>query len=85
MNKHIVRIAFLLALPLSAGLFAQTSAGFGAINGVVTDASGSVVPGAKVVVENQDKGIKRELESNGNGAFAASTLVPTAGYRVSVS
>ncbi len=85
MNKHTVRIAFLLALPLTSGLFAQTTAGFGAINGVVTDASGSVVPGAKVVVENLDKGIKRELESNGNGAFAASTLVPAAGYSVTVS
>jgi hypothetical protein len=85
MNKHIVRIAFLLALPLSSGLFAQTTAGFGAISGVVTDASGSVVPGARVLVENPEKGIRRELESNGNGGFSASTLVPAAGYSVTVS
>ena len=85
MNKHIVRIAFLLALPLSSALLAQTTAGFGAINGVVTDATGSVVPGAKVIVENADKGLHRELETNGAGVFAASTLVPASGYRVSIS
>ena len=85
MNKQTVRIAFLLALPLLPGLKAQTTAGFGAISGVVTDATGSVVPGAKVVVDNQSKGIHREMESNGAGSFSAPTLVPADGYSVSVS
>src|SRR5438270_4301977 len=85
MNKYIVRFAFLLALPLSSALMAQTTAGFGAISGVVTDASGSVVPGAKVVVDNANKGIHREMETNGSGAFTASTLVPASGYSVTIT
>ena len=85
MNKHTVRIAFLLALPVSSALLAQTTAGFGAINGVVTDATGSVVPGAKVVIDNPSKGIHREVETSGSGAFTGSTLVPADGYSVTIS
>ncbi|MES1260915.1 MAG: carboxypeptidase regulatory-like domain-containing protein, partial [Acidobacteriota bacterium] len=85
MNKHTVRLAFLLALPLPSVLMAQTTAGFGAINGVVTDATGSVVPGAKVVIDNQARGIHREMETSGSGAFSGSTLVPADGYAVTIS
>jgi hypothetical protein len=72
---------FLLALP---SLLAQGS-GFGAISGVVRDASGSVVPGAKVVIENPSKGIRRDMESNGSGGFSAPALVPSPGYSVNVT
>lgn len=85
MNKHIVRFAFLLALPVSSALMAQTTAGYGAISGVVTDATGSVIPGAKVIVDNQAKGIHREMETTGSGSFSASTLVPASGYSVVIS
>ncbi len=77
-------VTCIIALPFSS-LLAQTTAGFGAINGVVEDASGSVIPGAKVVVENTSKGIHRELATNGAGSFSASTLIPAAGYAVSVT
>ena len=82
LKRAIWPIAFLLsALPC---LFAQGS-GFGAISGVVRDASGSVIPGAKVLVENSSKGIRREMESNAAGAFNAPTLVPAPGYSVTIS
>lgn len=64
---------------------AQNSAGNGGVTGVVQDATGAVVPGAKVVVANADKGIRRELESNGAGLFSAPALVPSAGYSLTVS
>ncbi len=77
----LVVFAFLTALPL----YGQSSAGFGGISGVVTDASNSSVPNAKVVVDNSSKGIHRELTTNAAGAFAAPNLVPAEGYRVIVS
>jgi outer membrane receptor for ferrienterochelin and colicin len=44
-----------------------------------------VVPGAKVIVANANKGIRRELESNGSGLFSAPALVPSAGYSLTVT
>lgn len=69
---------------LTANLHAQGS-GFGAISGVVQDASGAVVPGAKVTVENVSKAIKRETVTTTSGAFSAQALVPASGYTVVVA
>ena len=65
----------LLAL-FGAALCAQNTAGLGSISGVVQDASGAVVPGAIVLVDNSSKGLHRELMTNGSGAFAAPALLP---------
>lgn len=65
--------------------FAQAIAGMGGLSGVVRDASGAVVPGAEVTVSNEAKGIRRVMQTNGAGVFAAPALVPAAGYAVSVS
>jgi hypothetical protein len=69
-----------LAIPAAA----QSLAGLGAINGVVRDASGAVVPAAKVVVSNASNGIRRNLETNESGLFSAPSLAPGEGYEVSV-
>lgn len=69
----------------SLGLSAQTGAGFSAISGTVLDASGATIPDAKVVVQNQSKGIRRELQTSSAGVFNAPALVPASGYEVSVS
>ncbi len=73
-------IVFAVAL-----LPAQNSAGNGSVSGVVQDATGAIIPGAKVIVANVDKGIRRELESNGSGLFSAPALVPSTGYSLTVS
>ncbi len=70
---------------ISIPLLAQNTAGTGSISGVVTDASGSAVPSARVVVENQSKGIRRELNTTESGVFNAPSLVPAAGYSVTVT
>jgi hypothetical protein len=76
----------LLCMILAVALLpAQNSAGNGTVSGVVQDATGAVVPGAKVVVANSDKGIHRELESNGSGLFNAPVLLPSAGYSLTVA
>ena len=68
----------------TSGLFAQ-NLGFGSITGVVQDSTGAVVSGAKVVVENTSKGIRRELETSSAGLFNAPALVPATGYTVKVT
>lgn len=84
--NSLTRIFFvtLLAVCLIIPAAAQSLAGLGAINGVVRDASGSVVPAAKVVVSNASNGIRRNLETNESGLFSAPSLSPGEGYEVSV-
>jgi outer membrane receptor for ferrienterochelin and colicin len=74
-----------LCLAVAAPAFAQSLAGLGAINGTVRDASGAVIPGAAVVVSNPSLGIRRNLETNEAGLFAAPSLPPATGYQVSVT
>lgn len=72
------RLATLLlaALPLAAQFR-------GTINGEVTDATGAVVPGAKVTVRAPAVGIAREALTNQTGFFTVPNL-PAADYEVSV-
>jgi hypothetical protein len=89
MNSHrAVKCACLLlaCTVLFAGTtFGQTVAGLGAITGVVRDATGAAVPGAKVMVANPAKGIRRTLESNEAGVFNAPSLPPSGGYVITAS
>jgi outer membrane receptor protein involved in Fe transport len=61
-------LTFLL-VPLA--LFAQTAQ----ITGRVADSSGAVVSGAKVTVRNTETGVRREIQSNGDGYYAAPLLI----------
>src|SRR5438067_13715417 len=56
-------------------LFAQT---YGKITGAVTDASGAVVEGARVVVRNTATSLVREVLTNQTGAYDVPFLVPGA-------
>jgi len=69
----------------AAGAYAQVAAGLAAISGHVQDASGGAVPGAKVVVSNEAKGLHRDLQTNEAGLFSAPGLTPAAGYSVTVN
>jgi hypothetical protein len=51
-----------------ASLHAQT--GSGTITGTVTDASGAVVPGATVSIENPVSGLARSAKTDGAGHYA---------------
>jgi outer membrane receptor protein involved in Fe transport len=65
--------------------FAQSTAGAGAISGLVRDPSGSVVPRAKVVVSNASRGVTRTMVTNDAGVFTAGVLPPSPGYQVTVA
>ena len=56
----------------------------GTINGVVTDASGAVVPNASVLVRNNDTGTQRTLLTGNSGSFAAPSI-PVGDYKVTVT
>jgi hypothetical protein len=68
-----------LVLLLAAGLAAApgySQVVSGAITGRVMDRSGAAVPGAKVVVTNQETGAVRETESSSEGLYQVPTLPP---------
>ena len=77
--------AVTLVIVLGASAFAQSAGGLAGISGVVRDASGSVVPKAKIVISNEDKGVSRSLVTNEAGLFAAPALTPDSGYKVAVT
>ncbi|MGH9658708.1 MAG: TonB-dependent receptor domain-containing protein [Bryobacteraceae bacterium] len=56
----------------------------GAIAGVVSDATGAVVPGAKVVITDAATGITTALVTNSSGFYSAPAL-KSGSYRVSVA
>jgi hypothetical protein len=62
----------LVAIGFATPLWAQKDAG--AIVGLVRDASGAVVQGAKVTVEDVDRGVQMTLSTNDQGEYVASPL-----------
>ncbi len=67
----------------SAAAAAQTAA-TGTIEGVVTDTTGAVIPGATVVVKNVETNLSRELTTDETGRYRATALQPGI-YEVSVA
>src|ERR1700758_484645 len=79
--SYIVGICLVsIALCLSSAL-GQTVTG--SITGVVTDPSGAVVPGAKVVAENVATGVKTTAQTNSNGVYTLRFL-PIGTYTVTI-
>jgi len=57
---------------------------YGRIRGTVTDASGAVVPGAKVTVTNTTTGISRSMTTSSTGNFEFVNLIAPAVYDVDI-
>ncbi len=84
--KRCLAVLFAWSLCLIAQEFRGT------ISGVVTDATGSVIPGAKVVVTETHTGAKVGVESDSSGQYTAPFLlagdyditVKTAGFKEAV-
>src|SRR5262244_2759454 len=76
MRRLLVRVAVIGSFVLGAAvpLFAQQ--GTSDIGGKVTDEQGAVLPGASVVVTNEETGAVRELTTGPDGSFHASQLLP---------
>src|SRR3954465_9744460 len=67
----VLVLALLLSPASPSG--AQT---FGQITGVVTDASGAVMPGASVTVTNTQTNAARTVQTNTAGSYVFPTLLP---------
>lgn len=63
-----------LAIVLAGIAPAQTSSG--SILGRMSDQSGAVIPGARIVIKNQATGLTRELSTNNAGLYQAPDLSP---------
>src|SRR5271168_4935765 len=79
MRVRIILAFFVLA---ASSLLAQTFRG--TILGGVTDQSGAIVPGAKVVVRNVATGLERTTQTSADGSYSVSEL-PIGTYSVTVS
>src|SRR5690349_11568570 len=75
-----LRLLFILAIS-SAAAYGQFSS---AIQGVITDSSGSAVPGASIKVVNHDTGVARTVDSLEDGLFRVLSLGP-GNYSLTVS
>ena len=73
-------LLFFVLSSLSSAAFAQTTA---SIKGTVTDESGAVIAGAKIVVKNSALGIERTVASNSEGYYEVPAL-PPGSYSVEV-
>ena len=71
-------VGFFLALP------GHSQITTGTISGRVSDSTGGVLPGAEVLVLNEDTGISRAIQVNTAGRYSASLLI-SGRYRVTVS
>ena len=64
--------AFSLVLCVCSGLFAQTDRG--TITGTVIDSSGAVIPGAKVVIVNNETQLRSETITTPTGNYTLAAL-----------
>ena len=79
MRVRIILAFFVLA---ATSLMAQTFRG--TVLGTITDPSGAVVPGAKVVVRNVATGLERTTQTSADGSYSVSEL-PIGSYSVTVT
>jgi hypothetical protein len=78
-NSHYAILVVAAALAAAAAAQVDT----GAIWGVVTDPSGAVVPGARIVVTQPETNVRFALNTNGSGFYSAPALHPGL-YKVEV-
>src|SRR5262249_25288578 len=82
MRRLVVRALVAAMFFCTAALPLLAQQGTSEIGGKVTDEQGAVLPGASVVVTNEETGAVRDLTSGPDGSYFASQLVPGR-YRVS--
>src|SRR6185312_14736869 len=74
-TKFVLAVALLLVLPTA--LTAQTAA---TVTGVVTDASGAVLPDTAVVLTNPSTGVEYKATTNSAGSYHFGEIPPGPGY-----
>ena len=78
-------LALMVAVPLmQQPAYSQASTSAGTIQGVVTDPTGAVVPGAPLSITNKDTGAVIKVVTNSAGYYTSGPLIP-GHYMVSVT
>ncbi len=80
MFRRVLLLSTLLLSPLAV----KSQVVGGTISGVVLDPAGAVIPGAVVVIHNQETGGERRLVTDTLGAYAAPSI-PVGSYSVTVT
>jgi hypothetical protein len=84
MYRSYARLAAkLAAAALVAACCASAQNANGVLDGRITDASGSAVPAAKVIIENQGTGVRSDFSTNSEGRFYQGQVL-IGEYRVTV-
>ena len=79
-----IRESLAIALTMSGVVCFAQNTNSGDIRGVVTDATGAVVPGATVKVANVEKGISHIYTTDGAGLYDTGSIVPDS-YLITVT
>jgi hypothetical protein len=82
--RFFLRLASLIAVFAFAQLPAYCQFASGSIGATVTDSSGALVPGAKVVLTHDATGATRDTVTNGSGNFDFPSVLPGS-YTITVS
>ena len=80
--RRLLARGFLFLLVAIAGAYAQVSTG--TIFGTVKDSSGAVLPGATIVVLNEETGLSRTVQADAAGRYSAPSL-SLGRYRITAS
>lgn len=85
--RNLVTRSALLAVTLTVLLFATHSRAqdLASITGTVADASGAVVPGASVLLENRSTNTVFKATTNAQGSYTIANVAPGPGYRITFS
>jgi len=75
-TRFIAHALLMLVLLWSALIAAQTTISTGSIQGVITDASGAVVAGAKVTITDKSTGQVIAITSTSSGTYSSGALTP---------
>ena len=73
--RVVVRLVIALVLMASAAAPASGQVLYGSVVGTLSDATGSVVPNATVVVTNQNTGLTRQAATDENGYYSIPNLL----------
>lgn len=84
MNRVMGYLLFVLLLLGSTSLTFSQVGTEGSMFGTVQDASGAVIPGAKVTIENLNTGLTRSATTDNVGNFEVMAL-PVGPYSISVT
>ncbi|HKG17161.1 MAG TPA: carboxypeptidase-like regulatory domain-containing protein, partial [Solirubrobacteraceae bacterium] len=81
---RVTWLSFVLVVALASGVFAQSQATTGVIEGTVYDPDGGVLPGATVTLTNTATNFEQVATTGNEGRFRA-VLLPLGPYRITVS